>query len=78
MRRQGYEELKQLSLSVDRNDRVQCTAANGQTIDSLGSVLVPIQADEQIRLIKVVVTLGVPHLLIVDVDFWRRWIWSRM
>lgn len=39
MGREGYEVIKQLNLSVDHNDWVQCSMANDQIIESLGTVL---------------------------------------
>ncbi|KAJ3641376.1 hypothetical protein Zmor_027886 [Zophobas morio] len=38
MGRERYEILKELNLSVDHNDRMQCSTANGQIIESLGTV----------------------------------------
>ena len=57
MGREGYEVLKQLNLSVDHNDRVQCSTANDHWISK-----------KKIKLTKVVVTLA----MILGADFWKE------
>ncbi|KAJ8973471.1 hypothetical protein NQ317_013465 [Molorchus minor] len=44
--------------------------ANGQTCESTGSVLLPIQLADRVKLVKVLVVPSIPHHLILGVDFW--------
>ncbi|KAJ8978151.1 hypothetical protein NQ317_016854 [Molorchus minor] len=67
----GWKILGCLNLPLDKNDIISCTVANGGKCTSLGSLTIPFQLQNRVRLIKVLVIPSLPHTLILGADFWR-------
>jgi Reverse transcriptase (RNA-dependent DNA polymerase)./Integrase core domain. len=63
--------LSSLNLKLDSTDIISCTVANGQKCSSLGSLIVPFQLQDRVKLIKTLVIPSLPHTLILGADFWR-------
>lgn len=49
-----------------------CRLANGQTCDSIGFVYLPIQLQDRIKIIRVLIVPSIPHEIILGIDFWSR------
>lgn len=70
--RKGWKILQDLKVHLNTEDSPNCTVANGNLCNSLGSVTVPIQLTDKVRLIDVLVIPDLNHTLILGYDFWTR------
>lgn len=66
----GCELLEELGLPI-RKVKFSCTIANGVKCDVTGSISVPIQLRDQVKIIDVLLVPSVTHSLILGADFWR-------
>jgi hypothetical protein len=67
----GWEILSTIGLIPDKHRRPQCTVANGKSIQSLGTLTLPIRLKDKVAVIDVLIVPDVPHTLILGVDFWK-------
>lgn len=51
-------------------NRITCTSATVYTCVSLGSFLLPIQLEDRVSALNVLVILSLPQKLILGMDFW--------
>lgn len=49
-----------------------CAIANGDQCQVIGSIMCPLQLQDQVKVFEVLVVPSLPHLLILGMDFWRR------
>lgn len=66
----GWSLLSRLNLHLNTDRKSVCTVANGQRVESLGTVELPIHLRDRVRLMEVVVLPDLPHQLILGSDFW--------
>lgn len=69
--KQGWEILRRCC-RLEKPDVSVCTVANGQDCAIEGVVSLPIQLEDKIEIIQVIVVPSVPHMLILGTDFWSR------
>lgn len=66
---QGWELLKPFC-KLDTSALKSCQVANGSTCEVLGSVSLPLQLRDKVKLFQVLVVPSIPHSIILGVDFW--------
>ncbi|KAJ8983149.1 hypothetical protein NQ317_016248 [Molorchus minor] len=67
----GWEVISKLNLPLNKSDKVRCRVANGEVCVGLGSVDVPFQIQDRVKIITTLVVPSVSHSLILGADFWR-------
>lgn len=65
----GWEQLKR-HCKLHTSSVQSCSVANGDSCEVIGSVLIPIQLRDTVKLFEVLVVPSLPHSLILGVDFW--------
>lgn len=68
---EGWHLLRHLC-ALNRTSITDCTLANGQSCDILGTVTVPISLEDKVKIFDVLVVPSVSHALILGLDFWQR------
>lgn len=67
----GWDRLGPLGLRLNTVQRPACSVANGQSVQSLGHLTIPIRLRDKTTLVDVLVVPDVPHTLILGIDFWK-------
>lgn len=65
-------QLLQTICTLRPSDQKVCTVANGQTCETIGTVLLPIRLRDRVILIDALVVPSLPHRIILGIDFWIR------
>ena len=68
----GYEQFKQFHLDLHPTDVLTCSVANGTPCSVIGSYSIPFCVQNVVRVLEVLVMPSLPHLLILESDFWRK------
>lgn len=71
MGKDSWDQLKSLGISLNVQDAPNCSVANGNVCESLGSVCVPMELMGRIRLVNVLIVPSLKHALILGLDFWK-------
>lgn len=64
--------LLQPVCSLNVSELTNCTVANGQSCEILGSVTVPIMLEDRVKTCDILVVPSLTHTLILGMDFWQR------
>lgn len=67
----GWKILGKLNLALNTSDVTSCTVANGEKCQSLGSINVPFQLKDRVKIVKALVIPSLAHTLILGADFWK-------
>lgn len=67
--KQGWELLKNVC-RLRTSTLKSCTIANGNSCEVLGSLILPLQLRDKVKLFEVLVVPSIPHSIILGVDFW--------
>lgn len=67
----GWEVLKTFC-SLKSSTPTNCTVANGEQCQIIGSITVPIQLRDRVDIFEVLVIPSLPHYVILGVDFWAK------
>lgn len=70
--RKGWSLLSNLGICLDRSDPVVVKVANGSSVQSIGSCLIPVSLRGRTKLINMVVMPEFPHSLILGIDFFKE------
>lgn len=65
-------KLLQSFCTLNKTKVANCTVANGQICEILGSITIPISLEDKIRIFNILVVPSLPHVLILGCDFWQR------
>jgi hypothetical protein len=68
----AHKELVDLDLPLHKDDSVSVVAAGGQTLKSIGYMLIPIDFNNNSHIITAYVVPEVSIPMILGVDFWRK------
>ena len=68
----GWSVISSLGIPLNTADKTTCTVANGNTCESIGSTILPVEVEGQIKTVKMLVIPSLHHSLILGVDFWKR------
>nr|CAI5841095.1 unnamed protein product [Callosobruchus analis] len=66
----GWKRLKGVCTLASEH-RMKCTVANGASCEAIGTIRLPIQLENRIKLLDVLVIPSFPHEIILGIDFWR-------
>lgn len=66
-----WERLLLLNLDLNTDNSPRITVANGESCQSIGTVQVPIQLMDRIKLIDIIVMPPLKNKFILGLDFWR-------
>lgn len=67
----SWELLKPFGINLNSEDAPNCSVANGNVCESLGSVCVPMELMGKIKLVNVLIVPSLKHSLILGLDFWK-------
>lgn len=67
----GWDKLRSLNLPITSPAVKRVTVANGENCEVLGSITVPVQLKDKIKVLDLLVIPGLSHTLILGADFWR-------
>lgn len=67
----SHEHLLRAGFKLETYDKVEFIAAGGDKLDSIGTLNLPIQFQNQKHTLNVYVVPNVKHSLILGMDFWR-------
>lgn len=67
----GWEILRSFGVSLDVGDSPNCSVANGNICESLGSASIPIELKGKIKIVDVLIVPTLKHSLILGLDFWK-------
>lgn len=68
----GWKVIKSLNLPFKDKNTVHCTVANGQDCVGVGSIDIPFQVQDRIKIVNTLVIPSISHALILGADFWRQ------
>ncbi|XP_072389599.1 uncharacterized protein [Diabrotica undecimpunctata] len=66
----GWERLKRVCTLKPSGQPKECTVANGVRCPILGSITIPIQLQDRVKIMEVMVVPSLPHTAILGIDFW--------
>lgn len=67
----GWDKISSFNLPLISPCVKSVTVANGESCEVLGSITVPVQLKDKVKVVEVLVIPNLPHTLILGADFWR-------
>lgn len=68
----GWKRVSNLGITLAPSKSRSCTVANGDECEVLGTFVVPTRLYDRVQLIEILVVPGLPHDLILGLDFWKK------
>lgn len=67
----GWNRLRDLGVKLDTTNKTSCTVANNVNCVCLGTVSVPVNVQNVVKLVEILVVPDLRHELILGIDFWK-------